>query len=74
MIPEGVNVQLGAMQDSVEGQEPDPAIKRRIEDLAAKGDLQTDEAQQELKSLVTDVVTGLRDENSTPNQRRRPAG
>ena len=39
--------------------EPDPEFRKRIEELAAKEDFQSEENQQELRELILDAVRGL---------------
>jgi uncharacterized protein len=70
MVPDNLQLNFGTMQEAG-GQEPDPEFKRRIEELAAKGDLHGEERQKELRDLVKDVVTGMRDEEPRDAQRRR---
>lgn len=70
MVPENVEVKFGTMQELPE-QEADPEFRRRIEELASKGDLDSEEAQRELKKLVEDVVSGIRDDEGRDTQRRR---
>lgn len=41
-----------------EAGEPDPAFRRRIEELAARENFESDEGQQELRALITDAVRG----------------
>jgi len=69
MVPENVEVEFGTMQELPE-QEADPEFRRRIEELASRGDLNDEEMQAELRVLVTDVVSGLHD-NGTPEAQRR---
>jgi uncharacterized protein len=70
-LPENVQLNIGVMHELPESEVADPDIKRRIEELAAKGGLDSDDAQQELKSLVTDIVSGLQSEGVRETQRRR---
>jgi hypothetical protein len=63
-VPNGMNVELGT--GVVPEGEVDPEIKRRIDELAAREDLQTEEGQRELRKLVEDVVGGM---NSDVNER-----
>ncbi len=57
-----INVNAQAEHDEVNGQEPDPEFKRRIEELAAKENFQTEEGQQELRELITDAVRNVNDD------------
>lgn len=58
-----IQITTGYMPDpnAAEGEaEPDPEIRRRIEELASREDFQTEEGQKQLRELVTDIVGGLR--------------
>jgi uncharacterized protein len=60
---ENIKITTGYMPDpnAVEGEpEPDPEMRRRIEELASRDDFQTEEGQRQLRELVTDIVGGLR--------------
>jgi hypothetical protein len=70
-LPEGVKVNIGTMLEPLEGEAPDPELRRRIEELAARPDFEGEEAQRELRELITDAVGGLRGESSERNVRRR---
>ena len=57
-LPDGVKVNVGTMEeDTVDA--PDPEILRRIEELAARPDYDSEEVQQQLRELVQDVVGGM---------------
>lgn len=58
-VPEGLQVTMGTM-DEAEGddQQPDPEFRRRIEELAARGDFETPAGQAELRRLVEAAVSG----------------
>ncbi|KAK3390801.1 hypothetical protein B0H63DRAFT_123404 [Podospora didyma] len=57
--PEGLHVTVGTMDEAEAGeQQPDPAFRRRIEELAARSDLETPEGQAELRQLVEDAISG----------------
>jgi len=64
---------MGTMHDEsqAEGDAPDPEFRRRIEELAARDDFQTELGQRELKNLVTEAVGGLAADNGERNVRRR---
>jgi hypothetical protein len=62
-LPAGVKVNFGMMQEP-EGDAPDPEFRRRIEELAAREDFQSEEGQRELRELVTEAVTGLREDSA----------
>ncbi|PWW76016.1 ankyrin [Tuber magnatum] len=55
--PPGVSVDLSAAEDVSETLPPvDDALRRRIEELAAREDFNSEETQRELRSLVTRAV------------------
>ncbi|KAJ4301831.1 hypothetical protein N0V90_003927 [Kalmusia sp. IMI 367209] len=70
-LPNGVQINLGTMAEDAAGEAPDPEIRRRIEELAAQDDFQTEEVQRQLRELVSDVVTGMGAEESGRSVRRR---
>jgi hypothetical protein len=53
------------------GDAPDPEFRRRIEELAARDDFQTEEGQRQLRELVTEVVSGMTSEQTDRSVRRR---
>jgi uncharacterized protein len=58
-LPEGVTIDIGTMsQDDVGEEVVDPEFKRRIEELAARGDFQGEDGQRELRQLITEAVRG----------------
>ena len=58
-LPEGVTIDIGTMsQDDVGEEVVDPEFKRRIEELAARGDFEGEEGQRELRQLITEAVRG----------------
>lgn len=59
-LPQGVNINMGTMTegDADEAGEPDPEIRRRIEELASRPDFESEETQAELRRLVTDALGG----------------
>ena len=50
-------------------QEPDPEFRRRIEELAAKENFNTEEGQRELRELITDAVRGVGNEERDVRRR-----
>jgi hypothetical protein len=65
--PEGLEVTVGTTLEADEaGAEVDPEFRRRIEELAASGDLHTPEGQARLRQLVQDAVAdqGLNEERN----------
>ncbi|KAF7846171.1 hypothetical protein BT93_L5006 [Corymbia citriodora subsp. variegata] len=71
-LPNGVKIDMGTMRQDEVGEAPDPEFRRRIEELAARGDFEGEEGQRELRRLIEDAVQGIRQEEETvPIQRRR---
>lgn len=71
-LPGNFKVNMGTMDAGEAGEEPDPEIRRRIEELAARPDFQTEEGQAELRKLVTEIISGFGSEGEGPaNSRRR---
>ncbi|KAF1841039.1 uncharacterized protein K460DRAFT_295176 [Cucurbitaria berberidis CBS 394.84] len=70
-LPNGVQINMGTMAEDAAGEAPDPEIRRRIEELAARDDYQSDEVQQQLRELVQDVVMGINTDESGRSVRRR---
>lgn len=72
-LPSGVKINVGTMQEPQDGDEgaPDPEFRRRIEELAAREDFEGEEGQRELRDLITDAVTGIREQGNERDVRRR---
>jgi len=70
-LPDGVEVNVGSMSADEVGGEPDPEFRRRIEELAARGDFEGEEGQRELRTLIEDAVSGMANEGQAPTSRRR---
>jgi hypothetical protein len=74
-LPNGVQVNIGTMEEPEEAGAPDPEFRRRIEELAARDDFQGEEGQRQLRELVTEAVTGIRagegEEDGRDARRRR---
>jgi hypothetical protein len=70
-LPNGLNVEMGTMTEEAAGEAPDPEIRRRIEELAARPDYESEEVQRQLRELVQDVVSGLGGEEDGRSVRRR---
>lgn len=77
--PEGLSVRVGALPVSegndiangvVDGTEPDPEFRRRIEALASRDDFHTEEGQAALRQLVEDALSG-QDSTEDRNVRAR---
>jgi hypothetical protein len=70
-LPNGVQINMGTMAEDAAGEAPDPEIRRRIDELAAREDFQTEEVQQQLRELIQEVVTGISAEQGERNVRQR---
>lgn len=73
-LPNGVQVNLGTMQENEVGQEPDPEVRRRIEELASREDFEGEEGQRQLRDLISDVVSGMNSEGQGSATSRRRVG
>ncbi|KAK4159230.1 ankyrin repeat domain-containing protein 53 [Cladorrhinum sp. PSN259] len=54
--PQGLNVTLGQVDEAEVGEEPDPELRRRIEELASRPDIQSVDGQAALRELVREIV------------------
>lgn len=74
-LPNGLQVNIGTMEEPEDAGAPDPEFRRRIEELAARDDFQGEEGQRQLRELVTEAVTGIRagegEEDERDTRRRR---
>ncbi|KAH6614839.1 hypothetical protein C7974DRAFT_320104 [Boeremia exigua] len=70
-LPNGVQINMGTMTEDAAGDAPDPEIRRRIDELAAREDFQTPEVQQQLRELIQEVVTGIGADQGERNVRQR---
>ena len=71
-MPQGMDVKIGTMAEpSAEDGEPDPEFRRRIEELAARDDFQSEEGQRQLRELVEDAIGGMGSSGQGNAQRRR---
>ena len=70
-LPNGVQINMGTMAEDAAGEAPDPEIRRRIDELAAREDFQTEEVQQQLRELIQEVVTGISADQGERNVRQR---
>jgi hypothetical protein len=68
-LPNGVQINIGTMDEPEEEGAPDPEFRRRIEELAARDDFQGEEGQRQLRELVTEAVTGIRAEGGDGDER-----
>lgn len=70
-VPNGLDINLGTMQAGEVGEAPDPAFRRRIEELAARKDFHEEAGQRELRDLVSQAVSGItHDERGSATRRR----
>ena len=62
-LPEGMRIDMRAVPEAEaeEGGEPDSDFRRRIQQLAARGDYESAEGQGELRRLVEDALGGLKE-------------
>ncbi|USW48115.1 Putative ankyrin repeat-containing domain superfamily [Septoria linicola] len=69
-LPEGLKLNIGTMLP--EEEDPNPEIRRRIEELAARDDFGTEEGQSELRKIISDALSGtVGDTQGPPTARRR---
>ncbi|KEQ59051.1 uncharacterized protein M437DRAFT_57658 [Aureobasidium melanogenum CBS 110374] len=68
-LPHGVKIDLGTMAEDEVGEAPDPEFRRRIEELAARPDFQSEEVQQQLRELVQDALGGMKGDDREVRQR-----
>lgn len=63
-LPPNISIGLNTTDDenATAEQQPDPEFRRRIEELAAREDFQSEEVQRELRELITDAIRGVGDE------------
>ena len=70
-LPPNIKLQLGTLEDEQSlGEVADPGLKQRIEELASRGDFQSEEGQKELRDLITDAVRTNSAEDRSARQRR----
>lgn len=72
-VPPGVgDIHIGHTTEPMdEDFVPDPEIRRRIEELASREDFQSESGQADLRNLVSEVVTGIRQEQTEDRSTRR---
>jgi hypothetical protein len=70
-LPEGLQLNVGTMRAGDAGEEPDPEFRRRIEELAARGDFDGEEGQRELRNLVMEALSGVANDAQAPPASRR---
>jgi len=71
-LPPGVTMNLSQVakeQADASTQEPDPEFRRRIDELAARGNFQSEESQAELKGIIEDAVRGVSNDDREIRQR-----
>ncbi|KAK3077863.1 hypothetical protein LTS18_009061 [Coniosporium uncinatum] len=72
-LPPNVKIDIGSITSAEEGEAPDPEFRRRIDELAARDDFQSEEGQNELRNLVTEAISGLKvdgDDGRSSSRRR----
>jgi uncharacterized protein len=57
-LPGGVSVNIGSIAPEEVGEVVDTEFRRRIEELAAREDFQSEEGQRQLRELVTEALRG----------------
>ncbi|KAL4913571.1 hypothetical protein BDW62DRAFT_160170 [Aspergillus aurantiobrunneus] len=73
-LPPNIQVNLGTMSEqeaSAGSSEVDPEFKRRIDELAAREDFQSEASQNELRRLVMDAIQGSDINTQDKDVRRR---
>lgn len=69
-LPEGLSIDVGTMRpEDIGDNEVDEEFRRKIEELAARGDFQGEEGQAELRRLITEALRGQVEEERTVRQR-----
>lgn len=60
-LPKGMTLDIkeGEVPEGEAAEPPDPEFRRRIEELAARDDFQSEEGQRQLRNLITDAVMGV---------------
>jgi len=60
-LPKGMTLDIkeGDLPEAETADAPDPEFRRRIEELAAREDFQSEEGQKQLRDLITDAVMGV---------------
>ena len=74
-LPKGMTLDIKEGEVPEGEAEPDPEFRRRIEELAARDDFQSEEGQRQLRDLITDAVLGVQsgagEEEGAPASKRR---
>jgi hypothetical protein len=73
-LPPNVRVDVGTMLDRTQDGEADavdPEFKRRIDELASRGNFHSEEGQRELRELVADAIRGVNPEIQEKSVRRK---
>ena len=72
-LPPNVTVNVGTMEEGGSGDvgDVDAEFKRRIEELATRDDFKGEEGQQQLRSLITDAIRHVSNDESGRETRRR---
>ncbi|KAF2842179.1 hypothetical protein M501DRAFT_1013538 [Patellaria atrata CBS 101060] len=73
-LPDNVKINVGSVEEQGEDSlAPDPEFRRKIEELAAREDFQTEDGQKALRDLVTEAVSGIGADEQNRDVRRRVA-
>lgn len=73
-LPPNLRVNLGTMSEqeaNAGAEDVDPEFKRRIDELAAREDFNSEDTQNELRQLVSDAIRGSNIETQDRDVRRR---
>lgn len=73
-LPPNLRVNLGTMSEqeaNAGAEDVDPGFKRRIDELAAREDFNSEDTQNELRQLVSDAIRGSNIETQDRDVRRR---
>jgi hypothetical protein len=71
-LPPNMTININSVpEDTTESlaDEPDPEFRRRIEELAASENFNTEEGQRQLRDLITDAVRGVGSEERDVRRR-----
>ena len=62
-LPPGIQLRVESLEDEQSiGEVADPALRRRIEELASRDDFQGEEGQKQLRDLIADTLRGMSEE------------
>ena len=72
-LPANIKMHMGTLEEEGnlgDASEADPEFRRRIEELATKEDFKGEEAQKQLKELITDAIRGAGRDEREVRQRK----